>query len=104
MNETAIVLNRPKEWIAILRKYRIVVDGDPIARLGRGQTAIVPTPPGRHTIEARTDWLSSHALEVNLVEGQHLVIECRADSNPLAVWSYTLRRRRGYLRLKVLSS
>jgi len=96
-----VVIRRGAERIAMLRRYRILVDGRPAATVGRNETVELTVPAGTHRVEARIDWLSSEPLDIALADGEQVVVECSAHPNPLVLWWYTIRRRKGYLRLRI---
>jgi len=43
-----LIVTRPRQFADRLRQYRILIDGDPAATIGPGQTVEVELAPGRH--------------------------------------------------------
>lgn len=61
-----IELTREPDVGAIAHRMTFHVDGRPVARLRRGDTARIEVTPGLHVVQARMDWLRSPPLQVNV--------------------------------------
>lgn len=64
-----LVFRREKAWTAKLRKYRLLVDGVEIGRIGDGQEFRYPITPGQHVVEASVDWVKSAPLSIDTRAG-----------------------------------
>jgi len=65
-----IVVSRPKGYYQdTLRSYRILIDGNEVGRIKRGETLPVTIPSGRHVVAAKIDWTGSPEVEVNVPPG-----------------------------------
>jgi hypothetical protein len=102
-----IVVSRPEERRANrLRAYKVLVDGELAATLGRGESATVSVASGRHAVKATLDWGSSPTLDVDLGAGERAYLLCQSAfqfslSRPRALLYITVWRNR-YLDLKLL--
>jgi hypothetical protein len=102
-----IVITRPDErWANRLRAYKVHVDGNVAATLGRGEEARVTVSGGRHRIRATLDWGSSPSLDLELGENDRAHVVCRSGfepslARPKALLYITVWRKR-YLDLQLL--
>jgi hypothetical protein len=102
-----IVISRPNEaWANRLRSYKIVVDGNVAATLGRGEHATVTVPGGHHSVRAKLDWGSSANVDVELGEDDRAYLTCQSGfqpslARPTALLYITIWRKR-YLDLQLL--
>jgi hypothetical protein len=83
-----ITLKRLRRPIGdVLRTYKVVIDGNTIGDIRRGETKTFDVPPGRHEIHLEIDWAKSRNLELNLSSGDVASLTCRArpPSGGLAV-------------------
>jgi hypothetical protein len=96
-----IVVRRPRDAVARLRSYKVLLDGKQVARLRSGSSAVVEAEPGRHVIQARIDWTSSPPLELQLAEAEHVTVECRSPALGRAAYLGFVRPG-AYLELRVV--
>lgn len=59
---TTITVRRDGGGLDKLRRYRILVDGNEVGRLGEKGRLSYPVSEGPHTIEARIDWCASPVM------------------------------------------
>jgi hypothetical protein len=72
-----IVVARDRHaWRDRARSYRIVVDGEPVASIKRGQRVEVPVTEGHHQVLARINWGASAAVDVDLRPGGKVELRC----------------------------
>ncbi|MFC7532808.1 hypothetical protein [Actinoplanes sp. GCM10030250] len=64
-----IELARPEDAGDVADRMTFEVDGWPVARLHRGESASIPVDPGVHLIQVRLDWLSSAPLHIEVPDG-----------------------------------
>ena len=69
-------------WRDRFRRYRVVVDGEQVASIGRGQRLDLPVPPGRHAVVLQVDWARSPQLEVDVAPGEVFTLECAPGNVP----------------------
>jgi hypothetical protein len=79
----AITVERPTGYyIAVYRRYRILVDGREVGAVKRGETLLTTVTAGPHTVSARIDWSGSPAVEVNVPPGGHVALDVEPSSDP----------------------
>lgn len=81
-----LTFKRPGELMMVLRKYKIEVDGKPVASLGRSKETGVTVSEGTHAITACLDWVRSEPYMVEGKTGDHVVLEITGD-NPIGILS-----------------
>ena len=62
----------------VLRTYKVVIDGNTVGDIRRGETKTFDVPPGRHEIHLEIDWAKSRNLELNLSSGDVASLTCSA--------------------------
>jgi hypothetical protein len=85
------------------RKYRVLLDGDEVARLKWGERLELPVSPGSHRLRLKIDWTGSPELQFTIEPGQALNFVCRpARSAVLGVDSLfeSIRQRDRWLVLE----
>jgi hypothetical protein len=74
-----ITLKRLRRPIGdVLRTYKVVIDGNTVGDIRRGETKTFDVPPGRHEIHLEIDWAKSRDLELNLSSGDVASLTCSA--------------------------
>ena len=77
------------------RAYKVVLDGEEVGRVKRGESVSFDAAPGAHQLQLKIDWATSEPLSVDVVAGQDLHFECWPNAKPLtALYWITLGRRR----------
>ena len=78
-----------------LRSYRVVLDGDTVGRVKRGETVTVQADVGQHELHLAIDWARSPSIELELAEDDERIIRCWPNAKPLlALYFMTFGRRR----------
>ena len=91
-----LIICRPRTWSAGAgRRFRVELDGRPVADLETGHTARVPVCPGRHELRVRCRPICAATLSVDLAAYQTLrlttyvtaleELEIRVDDRRVAV-------------------
>lgn len=104
--DAVIRVKRSTSYSDRIRAYRILVDGQEMARLNAGQSVDLPVVSGRHTIVAKIDWCSSPTLNVDIRDGETVNFECGSNLRGLRLFLaiiYVLFQRDQYLTLNQLS-
>jgi hypothetical protein len=83
----------------VLRTYKVVIDGNTVGDIRRGETKTFDVPPGRHEIHLEIDWAKSRNLELNLSSGDVASLECSARP-PNAGW--TALASKNYIKLEIV--
>lgn len=80
-----IVVERPKGYyVAVYRRYRILIDDREVGAVKRGETLRTTVTTGPHTVAARIDWSGSPAVEVNVPPGGRVALDVEPSSDPFA--------------------
>ena len=74
--KSIIVLCRSNLWTNRYRKFKVLIDGRKEGAIARGQRESYTVTPGLHNIQVRLDWYKSDPLELDLVEGEEVRLEC----------------------------
>ncbi len=74
--KSTIVLCRSNLWTNRYRKFKVLIDGRKEGAIASGQSESYTVTPGRHNIQVRLDWYKSEPLELDLVEGEEVRLEC----------------------------
>jgi hypothetical protein len=95
-------LTRPSRIADAARRYRIVLDGEPVDEVGNDASAAVPIAPGRHTLQVRAlradgrrPGLSSHPVSFDVADGATAEFMCRPPSYPRASYRWIICLLRG---------
>lgn len=97
-----IRVTRTTSYADRIRAYRIVIDGQEVARVRAGQSVDIPATLGAHTVVARVDWCGSPTLNCNTHQGEVIQLECGSNLRGLRVFLaivYTLFLHNQYLTL-----
>jgi len=95
-----ITLKRLRRPIGdVLRSYKVVIDGNTVGDIRRGETKTYDVPPGRHEIHLEIDWAKSRNLELNLSSGDVASLTCSARP-PNAGW--TALASKNYIKLELV--
>jgi hypothetical protein len=63
-------------WADRRRRYKVLIDGDPVGHVGRGEAAAFPVMPGRHQVALKLDWAGSRPITVDLADDGHVRLRC----------------------------
>jgi hypothetical protein len=95
-----ITLKRLRRPIGdVLRTYKVVIDGDTVGEIRRGETKTFAVAPGRHEIQLEIDWASSRRLDLNLSSGDVATLTCSARP-PNSGW--TALASKSYIKLEIV--
>ena len=83
----------------MLRTYTVVIDGNTVGDVRRGETRTFDVAPGRHEIHLEIDWAKSRNLELNLSSGDVASLACSARP-PNAGW--TALASKNYINLEIV--
>jgi hypothetical protein len=71
-------LRRASQVADWLRAYKVIVDGEEVGSIRRGQEAVFDLAPGPHRMSLRIDWAGSNELEL-VSDGAPLELECGSN-------------------------
>jgi hypothetical protein len=84
-SDALIIISRSRgAWRDIARSYRVMLDGDQVAKVRRGQTVELPVTPGRHEVFLQIDWCSSPVVEVDAHPREIIKMICEPGGNAFA--------------------
>lgn len=99
-----LTVQRDKGRADSLRKYRILVDGKEVGKIGEGEILRQQIIPGRHVIEAKIDWCGSQPLQFTAKSKDRVVLvrsQLRGWNLLIALFTIIFNRR-GYLKLELI--
>jgi hypothetical protein len=64
-NALIVLSRKQRSWRDILRRYLVMLDGEQVAKVRRGQVIELPVSAGQHAIFLKIDWCSSPTVEVD---------------------------------------
>ncbi len=62
--------------VDLFRAYRVLVDGEDMGEVKRGQSRLVHVAPGRHEVHLAIDWCRSPSIEVDVAPGENVKLAC----------------------------
>jgi hypothetical protein len=75
--EARIVLTREaKAWRDGGRRYGLIVDGQQVAKIKRGQRLEYPLSPGEHEIYMKISWCQSPVMNIEVGPGEVIRLHC----------------------------
>lgn len=69
-------------WRDRLRRYQVIIDGELVAWIKRGERLDLPVTPGRHMVQLRISWASSPRLGLEVPAGEIVALECAPGHVP----------------------
>jgi hypothetical protein len=83
------------------RAYRVVLDGETVGRVKRGESLSLTTNPGEHELYFAIDWCRSPRKTLELTEEGTVSVRCWPKANPLTgIFFITLGRAR-YIAIEI---
>jgi hypothetical protein len=90
--DALVIVSRDRHgWRDRARSYGIVMDGEQIAKIKRGQRIELPVASGHHQILVQINWGSSQAINLDIRPGQSVEPLCGTGPSQAGV---------GYISLK----
>ena len=83
-----------------LRKYKVIIDGDVVGKVRRGEEKSFPVAPGEHWVRLKIDWGSSQPVDVSLAEGQEVSLYCEPRAKPWTILYWMTFGRNRYITLR----
>jgi hypothetical protein len=89
-----IVLSRDRRGPRdLLRSYAVIVDGEQVAKIRRGQRLELPVAAGRHVIFLKIDWCKSPNVEFEAQPGEKIQLTCAPGGPDINAESYIRLQR-----------
>jgi len=95
---------RDSGWADRIRKYKIVVDGQVIAKVGDGETVEVDVESGERKVWIKIDWCRSNYVQMFINPGTSYVANCGSNLRGMRLYLcfiYSLVAWRKYAWLKI---
>ena len=88
-----IVVSRDRGgWRDRARTYTVVVDGEQVARIKRGERVEMPVASGRHQVMMRINWGTSQTLDVDVRPGELVELACTTGRSQIGAGYIGLSR------------
>src|SRR5450759_3770666 len=89
-----VVLSRERRGPRdLLRSYAVIIDGEQVAKIKRGQRLELSVSPGRHVIFLKIDWCRSPEVEIEATPGQKIQLTCAPGGPNFNAESYIQLQR-----------
>jgi hypothetical protein len=90
---SSIVVSRDRRgWRDRARTYGVVIDGEQVAKIKRGQRIELPIASGRHEILMRINWGNSESIQLDVLPGESIQLFCATGSSQLGMGYISLSR------------
>jgi hypothetical protein len=87
-NECAFMeVRHAAKWAGLRRQFEVFVDDRCVGSVGRNTPGRFRVDPGRHTVAARMDWVSTQTVFIHLDGQEYVVFFCGMDRFHTRVWS-----------------
>lgn len=96
---TIAVRRRPGGQRDIFRAYRIIVDGEAVGKIKRGQSREIQVVPGAHSVMIAIDWGTSPIARVELQPGDRAAFVCEPGGGPRTALETSLSDPHAYVSL-----
>jgi hypothetical protein len=81
------------------RAYKVMLDGQEVGRVKRGESVSFDAAPGAHQLQMKIDWATSEPLDIQVAPGQDLRFECWPNAKPLTALYWITVGRSKYIGL-----
>ncbi|MGH3401971.1 MAG: hypothetical protein ACRDRJ_05530 [Streptosporangiaceae bacterium] len=99
-----IVLERDRTGMRdIFRSYTVVVDGNSVGKIKRGERLELPIAVGHHRIHLQIDWGRSPKLDIDARAGDVIRFSCRPGGSPAAGFRDAFSGSEGYISFTLVS-
>jgi hypothetical protein len=80
-----ISVERPRGYyVAVFRRYKILIDGKKVGAVKRGKTVSFAVIPGPHVVAARIDWSGSPQVTVHVPPGGQITLDVEPAGDAFA--------------------
>lgn len=76
---TVTVSRRPGGYRDRARAYKVMLDGQQVAKIKAGQRHSQPIPPGAHRVKMKIDWTGSQVEEFTVEPGATAEFHCEPN-------------------------
>jgi hypothetical protein len=90
---SSIVVSRNRRgWRDRARSYDIVIDGQQVANIKRGQRMELPVLSGRYQVFMRINWGTSESIQIDVPPGESVELFCRTGRSQVGAGYIGLSR------------
>ncbi len=68
------LMRKRSRWKDALRKYRVLLDGNVVAKIKNGEERVFDVEAGTHEVYLKVDWGKSPILELDLAPGEQATL------------------------------
>jgi hypothetical protein len=76
--QTGVAVTRARDYCGVLRRLRVLVDGEEIGDVAYGQRGEFALEPGVYSLQVAMDWCRSEPYEVHVCPGEVVELNHRA--------------------------
>lgn len=101
---STIKITRDSGYADRVRKYKVICNGEEVAKIGNGESIEFETKPGEKEIYLKIDWCRSNKIIVNVPPGGEVSLQAGSSLRGTAVFMaivYVLFMPHKYLWLRV---
>ncbi len=96
----SIIVRRSGSFRDALRKYKVLVDGEVVGKVGRNKQIDVEVSPGQHEVQMKIDWSRSEPVTVDTSTGDVRLVCGPPASAGDAIGTAVGGRGQGYVTLR----
>lgn len=72
-----LVLSRKSAWLNRARPFKVLVDGEPVGKIGNGKVEEFELSQINQTVECKVDWCYSNKYEITSAEGDIIYLQVK---------------------------
>lgn len=92
MTAKILIERASKGWVDRYRLYEVMVNGELVGKIGRGETRTIESDSGPIEIYLKIDWCRSRAIRLDLDPGAKARLYCRPRSLLTAFYGISFGR------------
>lgn len=96
---TITLQRRRGGWADIYRRYKVLIDGEQIGAIRRGERQTFEVAPGTHQVMLKIDWGRSNPVDVHVEEGETAELFCQPNPGPFTTLYFITFGYRRYIKL-----
>ena len=88
----SLTVKRDSGNYSMLRKFKILVDGNSIGEIARNETITFAVPSGMHTVSVKIDWVETNRISFNFDSGDKAILigtnfKLKEEMKPRLSWN-----------------
>jgi len=77
-----VTVNRASEFAYSARSYKLLLDGQEVAKVTNGKSASFSVSPGSHKLEVKCDFYSGEPVDFQILDNESLVFGVQSVAGP----------------------